>query len=71
MVSVFTFALSGPESVFGLTGIGTSLAGGCTTWADAVDASAYKIAPTTRPGRAKRIAFPPARISELSRGRIR
>jgi hypothetical protein len=29
--SAFTCALSGPESVFGFTGIGISLAGGGTT----------------------------------------
>jgi hypothetical protein len=67
MLSVMIFRVSGPESVFGFTGIGTSLAGGGTTWARAANAGAYKSAPATRPRRVEVRNVPVMPVSELSR----
>ena len=71
MESAFTRAVSGPESVFGFGGIGTSLAGGGTTCADAVATGVNKSAPATRPRRVDIRIVQTALVSELSRERIR
>jgi hypothetical protein len=65
--SVLMRTLSGPESVFGFAGIGTTLMGGVGTCARAGKAAAYKSAPATRPRRAGVRKGPEALFSELSR----